>query len=135
MILLLTEGQVSDYRGAASVLPDLPDAEVLIADKGTKGTSNLLNFNVAEGVKLELPNQFWTRLQSTFGTTFFVKEQGEDAAVVRAVDTIDFCLREGFCVDVPPQFKDAGKSASASKNFDALGFEVPKEKGIGLFGL
>ncbi len=34
MILLLTEGQVSDYRGAATVLPDLPDAEVLIADKG-----------------------------------------------------------------------------------------------------
>ena len=34
MILLLTEGQVSDYRGAATVLPALPDAEVLIADKG-----------------------------------------------------------------------------------------------------
>ena len=34
MILLLTEGQVSDYRGAATVLPDLPDANVLIADKG-----------------------------------------------------------------------------------------------------
>ena len=32
MILLLTEGQVSDYRGAATVLTDLPDAEVLIAD-------------------------------------------------------------------------------------------------------
>ena len=34
LILLLTEGQVSDYRGAATVLPDLPDANVLIADKG-----------------------------------------------------------------------------------------------------
>ena len=34
MILLLTEGQVSDYRGAATVLPALPDAEVLIADRG-----------------------------------------------------------------------------------------------------
>ena len=34
MILLLTEGQVSDYRGAATVLTDLPDADVLIADKG-----------------------------------------------------------------------------------------------------
>ena len=34
MILLLTEGQVSDYRGAATLLPALPDAEVLIADKG-----------------------------------------------------------------------------------------------------
>lgn len=34
LILLLTEGQVSDYRGAATVLPALPDANVLIADKG-----------------------------------------------------------------------------------------------------
>jgi transposase len=34
LILLLTEGQVSDYRGAATVLQTLPDAEVLIADKG-----------------------------------------------------------------------------------------------------
>lgn len=37
MILLLTEGQVSDYRGAATVLPDLPDADVLITDKGYDG--------------------------------------------------------------------------------------------------
>ena len=34
LILLLSEGQVSDYRGAASVLPALPSAKVLIADKG-----------------------------------------------------------------------------------------------------
>ena len=46
---------------------------VLIADKGSKGTANLLNFNVAEGAKLALPNSFWTRLSSTFGNTFFVR--------------------------------------------------------------
>ena len=34
MILLLTEGQASDYRGAAAMLPALPCADVLIADKG-----------------------------------------------------------------------------------------------------
>jgi transposase len=34
LILLLTEGQVSDYRGAATVLPALPATDVLIADKG-----------------------------------------------------------------------------------------------------
>ena len=35
MILLLTEGQVSDYRGAATVLPVLPpDATAMIADRG-----------------------------------------------------------------------------------------------------
>lgn len=34
LILLLTEGEVSDYRGAATVLPALPEADALIADKG-----------------------------------------------------------------------------------------------------
>jgi len=34
LILLLTEGQVSDYRGAATVLPALPEADKLIADRG-----------------------------------------------------------------------------------------------------
>ena len=34
MILLLTEGQVSDYRGARITLTALPDAETLIADRG-----------------------------------------------------------------------------------------------------
>ena len=32
--MLLTEGRVSDYRDAATVLSALPDAEVLIADEG-----------------------------------------------------------------------------------------------------
>ncbi len=34
MILLLTEGQVSDYCGASTVRPALPQPGVLIADKG-----------------------------------------------------------------------------------------------------
>ncbi len=32
--LLLTEGQVSDYKGAEAMLGDLPQAKLLIADKG-----------------------------------------------------------------------------------------------------
>ena len=34
MIMLLTEGQVSDYRGARAMLMALPEAETLIADRG-----------------------------------------------------------------------------------------------------
>ena len=33
-MLLLTEGQVSDYKGAATMLPAMPPAPVLIADRG-----------------------------------------------------------------------------------------------------
>ncbi len=32
--LHLTAGQISDYEGARILLPDLPDAKVLLADKG-----------------------------------------------------------------------------------------------------
>ena len=59
------------------------------------------NFNVGDGLKIALPNVFWTRLQSTLGNTFYVKDNGEDAAITRAVDAIDECARAGFCVDVP----------------------------------
>ena len=34
LVLLLTEGQMSDHTGARLLLPDLPDADTLIADKG-----------------------------------------------------------------------------------------------------
>lgn len=34
MILLLTKGQASDCRGSRTLLPKLPDARTLIADKG-----------------------------------------------------------------------------------------------------
>lgn len=40
---------------------------VLVVDEfGGKG--NVLNFNVGEGVKFALPNVFWTRLTSKYGT-------------------------------------------------------------------
>ena len=34
MVLLLTEGQASDHRGAALMLPKLPPARQLIGDRG-----------------------------------------------------------------------------------------------------
>ena len=35
---------------------------VMVADKGAKGASNILNFNVGDGVLLNLPTLFWSRL-------------------------------------------------------------------------
>jgi transposase len=32
--MLLSEGQMSDFKGAESILPDLPQAKELLADKG-----------------------------------------------------------------------------------------------------
>lgn len=97
---------IKDYWGVDD------NSIIMVVDKGSKGAANILNFNVGEGVKLNLPNQFWTRLSSTFGTTFFVRDNGEDVAILRAIDTIDYCLRDelAFCVDVPMQFKNPSKA-------------------------
>lgn len=95
---------------------------VMVVDKGAKGTANILNFNVAEGIKLSLPNQFWVRLQSTFGNTFFVRDNGEDIAITRAIDTIDYCLRDdlAFCVDVPMQVRAHRRHVSTATPAPAL---------------
>jgi hypothetical protein len=77
---------------------------VLVVDQfGGKG--NVLNFNVGEGVKLNLPNVFWTRLQAKFGNTFYVKENGMDLAITNAIDAIVSCLRseDQYCVAVPDE--------------------------------
>eukprot|EP00804_Cyclotella_cryptica_P022669 CCRYP_012478-RA/>CCRYP_012478-RA protein AED:0.41 eAED:0.41 QI:235/1/1/1/1/1/5/62/246 len=77
---------------------------VLVVDEfGGKG--NVLNFNVGEGVKFALPNVFWTRLTSKYGTTFFVKENGIDLAITNAIEAIVSCLRsdQQYCVNVPEE--------------------------------
>jgi hypothetical protein len=77
---------------------------VLVVDEfGGKG--NVLNFNVGDGVKFALPNVFWTRLSSKYGTTFFVKENGIDLAITNAIEAIVSCLRseDQYCVNVPDQ--------------------------------
>mmetsp|Transcript_22460 Transcript_22460/g.42423 ORF Transcript_22460/g.42423 Transcript_22460/m.42423 type:complete len:253 (+) Transcript_22460:164-922(+) len=77
---------------------------VLVVDEfGGKG--NVLNFNVGDGVKFALPNVFWTRLSSKYGTTFFVKENGIDLAITNAIEAVVTCLRseDQYCVNVPDQ--------------------------------
>jgi hypothetical protein len=108
---------------------------VMVVDKGQSkggGTANILNFNVADGVKLSLPNQFWTRLQNTFGNNFFVRDNGEDVAIVRAVDTIDYCLRDelAYCVDVPMEFKNPAKAMYGDSDPAAKLFADPAAKGL-----
>ncbi|KAL7569284.1 hypothetical protein ACA910_016831 [Epithemia clementina (nom. ined.)] len=87
---------------------------VLVADQfGGKG--NVLNFNVGDGVKLVLPNIFWTRLANAYGTIFYVRENGVDMAIINAIESIVSCLRseEQFCVNIPdtaPSMRSLGMS-------------------------
>jgi len=49
VIFLLTEGQMSDRKGAALICPMLPDVETLIADKGYDSDYSLARTALAEG--------------------------------------------------------------------------------------
>lgn len=73
---------------------------VLVADKGLKGTSNILNFNVGDAYADTLPNIFWQRLQGRYGTSRYWREKGEDVSIMNAVESIIYCAQSG-CVDPP----------------------------------
>ena len=71
---------------------------MLVADKGLKGTANILNFNVGDGLADVLPTPFWSRLQGRFGTSRYWREQGEDVlccaeAVVRRASILSWTGR------------------------------------------
>ncbi|CAM9797797.1 unnamed protein product [Discosporangium mesarthrocarpum] len=93
---------------------------VMVADKGPEdakgGAVNLLNFNVGDGLRLNLPSQFWQRLQNKYGNRYYVKDNGVDVAVINAFESIIYCLSSpsGFCVD-PPDLKKAAMEGTGKK--------------------
>jgi hypothetical protein len=63
---------------------------------------NIMTFRFGLGVQKILPRPFFTELQSRLGNQFFVRENGEQAAVYGMLDAMDTCFRrEGGC-RVPP---------------------------------
>ena len=87
---------------------------VLIADKGLKGTSNILNFNVGDGLAADvLPDTRSGRLQGRFGTSRYWRDEGEDVAITNAVGAIAYCLQRDSdgdvtgCTDPPSATIDA----------------------------
>ncbi len=71
---------------------------VLVADP--RG-GNLLNFNVGEAYFALLPRIFWVELQSRFGNQFYVRDNGEDGAIIESINSIRICLDKGGCDFVP----------------------------------
>ncbi len=63
---------------------------------------NIMTFRFGMAVQKILPRPFFTELQSRLGNQFFVRDNGEQAAVFQMLDAFDVCLRkEGGC-RVPP---------------------------------
>jgi hypothetical protein len=77
----------------------LDDRSVLLVADPRGG--NLLNFSVGDALYELLPRTFWIELQTRYGNQFFVRENGEDASILEALDSLKGCLRQGGCQVVP----------------------------------
>ncbi len=71
---------------------------LLVADSRDR---NLLNFNVGDQVYGLLPRGFWIELQSRYGNQFYVREQGQDQAILASMEAITTCLAQNGCNVVP----------------------------------
>ena len=71
---------------------------VLVAD--ARG-GNILSFSVGDEVYELLPRTFWIELQTRFGNLYFVRDEGEDQAILQALSSVKGCLLQGGCSVVP----------------------------------
>lgn len=71
---------------------------MLIADP--RG-GNLLNFSVGEGFRDLFPRTFWIELQTRYGNQFFVRDNGENGAILGAINALKGCLEQDGCNAVP----------------------------------
>lgn len=77
----------------------LDDRSVMLVADPRGG--NLLNFSVGDALFELLPRTFWIELQTRYGNQFFVRENGEDASIIEALESLKTCLRQGGCQVVP----------------------------------
>tara|TARA_Y100001968_G_scaffold329690_1_gene379642 strand:+ start:1086 stop:1886 length:801 start_codon:yes stop_codon:yes gene_type:complete len=67
---------------------------------------NLLNFNVGDAYYALMPRTFWVELQTRFGNQYYVKDHGEDGAIIDAISSVESCLNKGGCQVVPGLAKE-----------------------------
>jgi hypothetical protein len=71
---------------------------LLVADE--RG-GNLLNFNVGDALFALMPRTYWVELQTRYGNQYYVRDHGQDAAIVDALGAVEGCLEKGGCQVVP----------------------------------
>jgi hypothetical protein len=62
---------------------------------------NLLNFNVGRSFYQFMPRTFWVELQTRYGNQYYVRDYGEDGAILGAVHAVKSCIENGGCKVVP----------------------------------
>ena len=83
---------VKDYWG-------LDETSLLIIADPRGG--NLLSFNVGDAYFALMPRIFWVELQTRFGNQFYVRDNGEDGAILASIKAVETCLDRGGCEVVP----------------------------------
>ncbi len=83
---------VIDYWG-------LDDKSILLVADGRGG--NILAFSIGDAVYELLPRTFWIELQTRFGNMYYVRENGENNAIVDALEAVKGCLLDNGCNVVP----------------------------------
>ncbi len=78
---------------------DLDERSLLLVADPRGG--NLLNFNVGDALYAFMPRTFWVELQTRYGNQYYVKDHGEDGAIIDAISSIEYCLDRGGCQVVP----------------------------------
>lgn len=78
---------------------NMDDKTILLVADGRGG--NILSFSIGDDVYELMPRTFWIELQTRFGNLYFVRENGENNAIVEALDTVQGCLLQGGCNVVP----------------------------------
>lgn len=78
---------------------NLDDKSILLVADARGG--NILSFSVGDDVYELLPRTFWIELQTRFGNLYFVREEGEDQAILQALNSVKACLLQGGCSVVP----------------------------------
>ena len=78
----------------------LDDKSILLVADGRGG--NILAFSIGDEVYELMPRTFWIELQTRFGNMYYVRENGENNAIVEAMSVVKGCLtKDGGCNVVP----------------------------------
>lgn len=77
----------------------LDDKSILLVADSRGG--NLLSFSIGDDVYEFLPRTFWIELQSRFGNLYYIRDNGENSAILNSLDTVKGCLLKGGCAVVP----------------------------------
>jgi hypothetical protein len=77
----------------------LDEKSVLVVADSRGG--NILNFRVGDDVYKLMPRTFWIELQTRFGNLYYVRENGEDNAIIDSLAAVKTCLVKGGCNVVP----------------------------------